>query len=168
MDKNPRKDARRVFRQYGGTQTVHRNITQWAFPDGFVLVLEPGDSFGAIASKIKTVQERYGVQRREMGGLAKVGRAPRLDLENLTASDHAKERLRLMQSQRTVTFRDVLHVLRLPERVLWSEKHNSWVWVRDDLAIAVRDHFGGGHIITTVLWSKQELWDSHPRPKGTA
>lgn len=165
MDKDPRKEARRVFRQYGGApEFYHKHVTDWLFPDGFRIRLGDDDHHGVVRSKIGQVRTRYGHQQsKELGGLSKAGNAPRLNLEKLHASDHAKDRLKLMQSQRTVTYTDVLHALRLPEKVLWSEKHGSWVWLRDPIAVAVTQ-VPNGHLITTILWADNDLYALHPRP----
>jgi len=169
MDKDPRKEARRFFREYGGkVLTYHRHVTDWQFPDGFIVRLGDDDHHGVVARKIAEVRNRYGRHDSvELTGLQKVGNAPRLDLKRLHASDHAKERLRLMQSQRRVSFTEVLHTLRLPERVMWSERHESWVWIRHPLAVAVCS-VPDGHLIKTILWADNDLFALHPRPKEYA
>lgn len=170
MIAQPKKRIREVIREYGGKHHMaDRTGDSYIFPDMFVLHVTKNPTGMWVAAQAKNLAHRYGFrQSKELTGLAKVGHAPLLDLENLTASDHAKDRLRLMQSQRTVTFSDVLHALRLPERTLWSEKHESWVWIRHPVAVAVRENYTGrGHTIITVLWSDNELFDLHPRPKET-
>jgi len=169
LDKDPRKEARRVFRQYGAVvvPNTSKGTVVYEFPDMARVTVYARDHHGVVVSKIREVKRRYGeIRSTELTGLAKASHAPRLDLENLSASDHAKDRLRLMQSQAKVTFSDVLHALRLPERTLWSDKHESWVWIRHPIAVAVRENYSGiGHTIVTVLWSDNELFDLHPRPK---
>lgn len=166
MDKNPRKEARRVFRSYGAqTAAPTKHGTNYLFPDGATVMIHDSDGHGTVAEKIRTVVARYGrITPRGLAGMAKVGNAPHLNLELLRASEHAKDRLGLMQSQRPVTFADVLHTLRLPERVMWSPRHESWVWIRELLAVAVCE-VPGGHLIKTVMWSDNELFISHPRPE---
>lgn len=87
-----------------------------------------------------------------------------MNLHNLVASTHAQERLKLMQAQAGVTYEEVKLALLTPERVRYSERHGSWVWVRDRLAIPCHDA-DGRFVISTILWATKELFDENPRPE---
>lgn len=166
QSKDPKKLARQVFcKEYGaGSQSKARGI-EFTFADGAVVFVSHQDSFARVTELIRGVRSRYGAVRREdrYGSMGSRSGKPVIDFERLVASAHAKERLSLMQRQARVEFREVLHCLRLPERVLWSDTHGSWLWVRDRLAVAVAET-RDGFVITTVLWSTTDLWEAHPRP----
>lgn len=165
-----RREARRVFKSYGARVAAAQDRTgvTYEFPDGARFSLGEHESERSLSTKVSNVRHRYGlIPSKQLVGLSKVGNAPRLDLERLHASEHAKDRLALMQSQAKVTYADVLHTLTLPERVLWSERHDSWVWLRHPLAVAVCE-VRDGLLIKTILWSSNELFALHPRPKESA
>lgn len=167
---DPKKLLRKVFREYGATRERlsgrdARDVARWVFPDGRS-VGEPADpSPQWVAAQIQTCQERYGfLPGGANAGLVKRSGRPRIDLDRLVASEHAKERLRLMQDQADVSFQEVLHCIRLAERVLWSDVHGTWLWVRGRIAVAVAEE-GDRLVITTVMWSSDELFQEFPRPE---
>lgn len=162
----PKKTARDVFRSYGATILERTPYgTNYQFPDGRTLHVNDNASPGWVAAQIRNLRDWYGEpdgERPAVKGANRPGK-PRLDLERVRASNHAKERLALMQQQGGVTYREVLLALRAPERVLWSEPDGSWLWVRDRLAVAVAEA-GEWFVITTVLWSTRDLFEQYPRP----
>lgn len=161
---DPKKLLRKTFRDYGAR--VHLNApegTHWIFPDGAVIIVSHNPSATWAAAQIRKLAGRYErLKRTEHRHLDRRPRKPLMDLERVAASEHAKQRLRLMQGQADVAFQEVLLCLRVPERVLWSEQHQGWLWVRDRLAVAVAED-GDRFVITTVLWSRSELFDLYPR-----
>ena len=163
--KDPRKLARKVFREYGGrVHIADKWGTHYIFPDGSTVLLGDNDHHGIVIEKVETVRARFGgLPGQQFGRLGTRPHKPSLDFDRLVASDHAKERLRLMQRQAAVSFAEVLLTLRTPERVLWSDKHESWLWVRDRIAVAVKDT-GQQLVIATVLWTTHDLWEANPRP----
>lgn len=167
---HPKKLIRELIRSYGGRHYAKENDSPlrgdiYIFPDGYRLHV-PGTPIGSwVAAQRESLARRYGpvVRSDRYERLGSRPGKPVIDFERLTASTHAKERLVLMQRQARVDFREVLHCLRLPQRVAWSEVHGSWLWIRDRLAVAVAES-AGGFVITTVLWASNELWEAHPRP----
>jgi len=110
------------------------------------------------------LRERYGRVKEAHGGMRRNGR-PELDLEHVHVSDHARERLALMDEQAGVDRREFLRCLTLPQTVLWSDVHESWLFVRDRLAVAVKESRHGGHVVPTVMWATQDMFEAHPRPE---
>lgn len=165
--KDSKKLLRGLFREAGASvQSKSRQGTEyWQFPDGAIIIVPHNVTHPQAVGFARQVRERYGPTRSaEFSHLASGG-APRIDFERLSASEHAKGRLALMKRQAGVELREVLHCLRLPERVLWSDEHGSWLWVRDRLAVAVAES-GDGFVITTVMWSTADLFVQHPRPEA--
>jgi hypothetical protein len=120
---------------------------------------------GSARAMLSDLQRVYGRHRDDtLGDARHRSGAPRIDIENLHATDHARERLVLMRSQDGLTFREVLEALRIPERVLWSDRHHSWVWVRDRVAVAAWVDRSGHGTIGTILWARAELLEANPRP----
>ena len=88
-----------------------------------------------------------------------------IDPGRLEVTDHAAERIRLMQGQEGRMRReDISAALMRPEQVRWSDEHGSWVWVGERVAVAatVTD---GATTIRTVMWATEELWAENPRPQ---
>lgn len=168
--KDPRKLARRVFREYGAVVQEHNDHGSpvYLFPDGMRITVPSNALMGWVAAKCRDVEARYGKKAGTQFGLlsTRPGK-PHLDLERIIASAHAKQRLSTMRTQANITFGEVLMALRIPERVLWSPSHGSWLWVRGRLAVAIAED-GDTFVITTVLWSSTELFEQHPRPKESA
>ncbi|QPZ39734.1 hypothetical protein [Paramicrobacterium chengjingii] len=164
--KHPRKYAEKTFREYGGTRVGsngHGDI--WRFPDGWQMVLPERAGAGHLVGLVREARERYGVAPdHHLGRREK--HAPRLDFDRLSASAHAKERLALMTAQAGVTAHDMLHALQLPERVMFDEKYDSWVWVRGVLAIPVAVCPDGFAVIKSVLWADQGLYEEFPREQA--
>lgn len=163
--KNAKKLIRDVFRQYGAhIQGREKESTRWIFPDGAVIIVHPTATYSWAAAQCRNLEARYG--RRSGEGLAgaktRPGK-PSIDFERLDASAHAKERLKLMRQQDGIDLTDVFQALKLPEKVLWSESNGSWLWVRDRIAVAVAV-VGDRFVVTTVLWSSDELFVQFPRP----
>ena len=164
---HPKKQLAKLIRDYGGSvaQRNRMGIT-YAMPDGAAVYVSEALTHPQMVDHRRALHRRYGVLPGS-GSSSRVHRSgqPILDLERVTASDHAKIRLGQMKRQAGVDLREVLHCLRLPERVLWSEEHGSWLWVRDRLAVAVAES-GDGFVITTVMWSSADLFVQHPRPEA--
>jgi hypothetical protein len=166
--RNPKKLVRAVVREAGGRVAFNdRHGTAYVFPDGWVVRLEDrnAQSWTAAREVEAKVRERYGTRGApDYADRVFVDRPgkPDLDLGRLVATDHAKERLDLMRRQAGVTFEELMMAIRVPERVRWSDTHRSWVWIRGRLAVPVvrnADKF----VITTVLWSADDLFEQHPR-----
>jgi hypothetical protein len=165
--KNPRKLLRDVVRDYGGESLEkQRDHHVFAFPDGYRVTLFNGEHPGSCIAKVQLIQQRYGP--KPSGGFAghrnRRGK-PTIDLERLTASTHAQERLALMQRQAGVTYAELLEAIRIPLRVLWSDDHESWLWVGRRVTLPVKE-IPSGFVITTVLWSTPDLYKKYPRPEG--
>lgn len=138
----------------------------WRFPDGAVIRFGPGGSWKNAVETTRAITARYGTARGEyVHGAARPGR-PVMSLDRLRPSRHARQRWAQMSSEAGLDSSELVRVLRLPVRVVWSEKHSSWVWVGERIAVPVIDT-SDGLVVTTVLWSTHELWDAHPR-KETA
>lgn len=169
---NRTKDIEKFFRQVGGRRgRRERGGTEWLFPDGaakFVRDSEPGTSASRM---MQWAVERYGHPTATFipGERVKRSEVPTLELERVVASEHAKERMALMQRQDgRASFRDLMETLACPVRVQWSEVHGSYVWVGARLAVPVRVRFDGSAVILSVLWATGELWSENPRPERAA
>lgn len=169
--KNQKKWVKVRFAERGGEVVSSDSSGQrWEFPGGR-RVWVPSDITAPQASGL--VRE-ICAQYSPVGGGARVfgeraGHAPTIDLTRLRSSAHANSRLELMKSQPArLDMKEVYHALRLPERVLWSDSHESWVWVRDRVGVCVAFLKDGTGVITTILWSDSELWAANPRPEQLA
>lgn len=166
MQKDPKKFVKVCLEQLGA-EIIERDKygNRWKLPDDYRVYVRDNLSMGAAHAVVKEAQLRIGHQSRPWAAGVKAAGHPRLDLEKVVASEHAKDRLKLMRSQHRIDMRDVLYALRLPEKVLWSPRHESWAWVRGDIAVPVAFPESGAQVITTILWASDELWVSNPRPE---
>jgi hypothetical protein len=167
---NIAKDARKFLKtnleQLGATVVDRDQFgCRWELPDGYRIHFPDTTKMGVAKLYLREVRDRLGRTSRPWEPGLKTSGHPTLDLEKVVASEHAKERLHLMQRQHPIDLRDVLYALKLPERVLWSPKHESWVWVRGDIAVPISFTPSGSQVIRTVLWASEELWQSNPRPE---
>lgn len=164
---HPKKQLAKLIRDHGGSVAQKARMgTTYAMPDGAAVYVPDSLTYPQFIDQRRALHRRYGVVSSG-GPASRVSRSgrPKLDFERLSASDHAKIRLAQMKRQGGVEFREVLHCLRLPERVLWSVDHGTWLWTRDRLSVAVAET-PGGFVITTVMWSSSELFDRFPRPEA--
>lgn len=163
--KDAQKLASRTFRDRGAVVTENaRQWTTYTFPDQYTVTIGRNERIALTLAKVKDVQERYGFDQSDnFGQMGTRPGKPVIELERLVASAHAKERLALMQRQAGVDMREILLCLRTPQRVLWSDDHESWLWIRDRIAVPVKE-VGDRFIITSVLWGTRELFDKYPRP----
>lgn len=166
MDKDPRKEGRRAFRQYGGTVRLQtKQGTEYIFPDGSTMFLHRDEDHKRVAEKIAIVRERFGpIRSSELSGLVKRSGRPSIDFARLVASGHSKDRLRLMAEQAGVDFTELCATLRTPERVMWSPASNAWVFIGGRLAVAICTISDDRFLIKTVMWSNNDLFDLYPRP----
>lgn len=164
----PTKRVEKFFRLCGAQSLGPQGkSTAYVFPDGAREVV-PNDAHHGVANRlIEWARNRYQPDTRTPVGGVKARRAPRIDLERCTASQHAIDRLELMRKQLPdLSFQDITHALILPMRVSWHEDHASWVWHGARVAVAARVDNSGHTTITTLMWSTTELWDAFPRPEG--
>ncbi|GAA5198741.1 hypothetical protein [Microbacterium jejuense] len=137
----------------------------WVFPDGARKHVHHNLNAASARHLTGWVKNRYGSNYRPVFDGDRVkGPKPIIDLTRLTASQHAQDRLALMRRQDNLTFEEVLLALRAPEKVLWSDTHHSWIWVRDRVGVAAHVDRAGNAVIATLLWATRELWDANPRP----
>ena len=161
------KRIEKEFRKLGATRaerTKHEVI--YMFPDGARELVPLNASDGFAGNAIRRMHERYGrPDRAPLARNTKVSGAPKVDLTKAVAAPHAKERLALMREQADVTFLEVTTALTCPARVLWSDRHGSWVWEGDRVAVVADVSDDGFTRIRTILWTTNELWAAHPRPE---
>lgn len=161
------KELEKLCKLHDGTRVrdgaAKHDRRSYLFPDGFSIVFNTSDGNRRLQEWMGVLRARYGQEDGESLRLVHRPGRPEIDFGRLRASRHAGERLALMRRQAGVEFAEVLHALRLPERVGWSVVHESWVFVRDRLAVAVAEA-AEGFVVTTLLWSSRALWAENPRP----
>jgi hypothetical protein len=160
-----KRTVRDAYRGYGGVVVGRtREAVQYRFPDGSLFVLPNSVQPGWAKTQLRVLQDRFGKQYRVHSSMRRNGR-PDLDVEHVHVSEHARERLTLMDAQAGVDRREFLRCLTLPQTVLWSDLHGSWLFVRDRLAVVVKESRDGGHVVPTVMWATAEMFEAHPRPE---
>ncbi|MCS4277396.1 hypothetical protein M2390_002602 [Mycetocola sp. BIGb0189] len=163
--KDPRKYVARAVRECGGVKDFRDGYrTYYRMPDGAQVFFESTAHMGAARAFVRGLRDRYPSASSTPFVQVKDGPCPVLDLERVTASAHAIERQTLMQGQGGLTFQEILHALRIPERVRYSPTHHSWMWIGERVTVAAHVKEDGAAVISTLLWSKTELWDAFPRP----
>lgn len=160
--KDPRKLIRHDFQSKGAEVTkVSKHGREWLFPDGYRIWI-PEDISWSQAGRLVVETRVHGQRRQELFTNRRSGK-PRLDLNRVTASTHAQERLAQMRAQSPISWTELLHTLRIPLRVAWSDLHESWIWVGERVALPVYVREDGSAVIKTVLWATEELWRANPR-----
>lgn len=166
--KVPAKYVDKEFRALGARVEGHNDTTKfYRFRDGTVVAVRRRINHESAQRIVRDAQFQYQTNRRRdpIAGEPVRGRRPVIDFARLEASDHAQERLALMRSQTTVEWDEILRALQEPDRVLYSEFHDSWAWVGHRIAVCVRVLPSGRQIISTIAWSDADLWDQFPRPE---
>lgn len=161
--KNPRKRVEKVAKEAGGrVRFSSHHIVIWAFDDGWEVTMAANAHAGTAAAVVTAIQNRYGRPQTAFNG-RKASHAPTVDFARLGCTTHARDRLALMRSQAGIEFSDLVLALRTPQRVEFSDKHESWIWVGERVAVCASE-CDDRWVITTLLWSRTELWDAFPRP----
>lgn len=166
--KQPAKRLDREFRGMGAVRSGRNaHAVRYRFPDGAQREVPSGIRPASARTLLGDMQRKYGTGRIRdpLGGAVKRAGAPVIDLDKLVASGHAQIRFGQMEKQAGVVMSEVLHALRIPNRVLWSEPHGSWLWVGERIAVAASVGDTGVATVRTILWTQQELWDANPRPE---
>lgn len=160
---SPTKLARKELRSMGARfDGRHRESEHYLFPDGNRYTLRAGNSFAKITADLHRLRERYGWPADTYThGVQKTG-APVMDIARLKVTKHAQDRWAQMCGQARLEMSELTLTLRAPTCVRWSPTHESWVWVRDRLAVSVIEK-DGRLLVKTVLWATAELWEAHPR-----
>jgi hypothetical protein len=169
-----KRTVRDAYRDYGATAFDRtRHTTRYRFPDGAMYVIPHTVDERWAKRQLALLQNRYGqAGPAHRSRYERRGGAPRVDLERLTASEHAKQRLHEMRQQAasvrasvrvSCDMRDVLYAIKLGTPY-WSPDHETWLWEYGDLAVAVAET-DIGFTITTVMWARPELFAVMPRPE---
>lgn len=164
---SPSKVVAKTFRAMGARVVgPHQRGTTYQFPDGATKHVPTNMKPVTARGMLGWARDRYGHLEPDTPFSAEKvkGGSPRVDLNRVVASNHAKERLALMRSQARIEFSDILMALRAPIRTLYSEKHSSWLWVGERITVAAHVNQDGFAVISTLLWSTRELWNQNPRP----
>lgn len=161
--KSPTAWFRRAAEECGGRKAESTTDTEsWQFPDGGWFTHHKNHKWGATGVTVRRIQERYAKPHDEYHlGVKRPGK-PYMDMDRLVTTPHAVERWHQMQKQAGLDYSELLLTLKTPERVVWSEKHASWLWVREKLAIPVVE-VAERLVVKTVLWTSHDLWEQHPR-----
>lgn len=165
--KHPAKRLDREFRAMDATRVerTSQNII-YEFRDGAKYMVPRNITAGSARTMLQSLQVKYGGAAGDpLGFTERRPGAPTIDLEQLSTSEHARERFDLMRQQASLTFQEVLFALRAPARVLWATNHRAWLYVGDRIAVSADVDSAGYARIRTILWTSQELWDQNPRPE---
>jgi hypothetical protein len=169
--RQPSKRLEREFRALGGERLERSGVgIRYVFPDGGVHLIPEGVSPGKARAILASVQDRYQSQTitsrtDPLRSAVKREGAPQIDPESLTMSRHATGRMELMTTQARLHPSEITDALLYPEQVLWSPIHESWMWVRGRIIVAVAPNDFGVTIIRTIMWATEDLWEQNPRPK---
>lgn len=164
--KNAAKLLDKECRDLGATRAASRHGASYTFPDGAVRFIPSNTGFAAAHAVIAELHRRYGRPDRPYDAeRVSQGKAPRIDLKRTVATKHAAERLALMREQAGLTPLEVTTALTAPSRVRYSERHDSWLWEGDRVAVVATVADDGHATIRTLMWTTNELWAAHPRPE---
>lgn len=164
--RQPAKRLDREFRAMGARRVEKTSVgVAYEFEDGSRRMVPANINAPRAREILSEAQRRYGARPSDpLGDVTRRKGHPTVDLSKITATAHAQERLALMRDQDDLTYREILVALRAPSRVLWSDRHGSWLWVGDRVCVAASVTEDGTTIIRTLLWTSQELWEANPRP----
>ncbi|KJL45610.1 hypothetical protein [Microbacterium trichothecenolyticum] len=172
--KNPAKAVDKVFRELGATREIARDGRSgvkgvyYRFPDGARRHVPNGVPWVAAAGFIREVRDRYAPEPPRppiSGERVGLGSVPAVDQSKIAVTDHAKQRFDEMSlGDDGISQFEIDLALICPMHVLWMEKHGTYAWVGD--RIAVVGHMREGFLtIRTYLWTTDELWERNPRPE---
>lgn len=165
--KHPAKAVDKEFRRLGASRSTVRDGAKYLFPDGASIFIPSKINWFVAHSAMRDARMRMGADRERdpiMGERIPTTRLPAVDIDKLTVTDHARERLVMMRGQGDVADLEVLTALTCPMRALWSEQHGTYAWIGD--RITVVGHYRDGWLtVRSFLWSTNDLWEQHPRPE---
>lgn len=167
--KVPAKYVDKEFRELGAKVTSRQEAAvYYTFPDGTTLAVRRRLDRETAIRIVKDAHCRFPDARRRRDAIVGDtvrGPKPVIDLARLEASTHAQERLALMRQQAPIEWSEIVAALTTPDRVVYSDFHESWTWVGTRIAVCVvvTPH---RQIIATILWADADLWAQHPRPES--
>ncbi|MFF7293159.1 hypothetical protein ACFY9N_11575 [Microbacterium sp. NPDC008134] len=169
--RQPTKRLDREFRALGGRRLDRSpGGTRYIFPDGGVQYVPADVMPGRARAILVSVQERYATRDIRpkddpLRSAMKRDGAPDINADTIAMSRHANDRFELMATQARLDRREIGDALRFPEQVLWSPTHESWMWVRGRVIVAVAETDQGINVIRTIMWATSDLWEQNPRPE---
>ncbi|TFC59462.1 MULTISPECIES: hypothetical protein [unclassified Cryobacterium] len=93
---------------------------------------------------------------------------PQIDRARLRLTVHARERWTEMQSQAAISAVELEACLFTPAETSYSVKHDSWIFSVGRLCAAVVFDDDGFATVKTIMWSRPDLFEQHPRQETTA
>lgn len=157
------------LRKLGATRETIKDGHLYTLPDGSRVHAPSNIQWYQAWQSIRAARERAGAREFVpfFGDQVRERDAPKVDLERLRITAHAQQRRREMAEQDDLTTREITMALVCPTRIIRDDKHESWVYVGDRVAVA--GQFDQGvFMIRTILWTTAELWEKNPRMEATA
>lgn len=163
--KSPRKWASKELRELGFTRTrTDRTGEYYRGADGAQFHVPEGLSAGTAIRVVGNARQHLGLSsnvRRQ------VEEKPSLTRGRIRFSEHARDRWALMRQQAAVGAVELEACLFTPDHVEHSTKDaDSWLFSTARLTAVVAFPEGREPVLTTVLWSRGELFDANPRPEA--
>lgn len=168
--KQPAKRIDREFRAMGAVRVerTSQNVA-YRFPDGARRLVPTNISPGTAREILSAAQHKYGTGRTRdhidpLRSAVQRPDSPTITPDRLRLSKHAGERFELMSGQEGLEPSELRDAVTYPEQVLWSPVHDSWMWVRGRVIVAICIGDDATCIIRTILWATEDLWERNPRP----
>lgn len=163
--KHPQKWVRKQFRELGLRPSGGHGSSFFTAETGHGFRIPPSMSSGTAIRIVADARVALGLSRSIVEEKSTV---PVLKKGQLRFSEHAAERWALMKTQAAVSSVELEAALFTPGEVAYSVKRGSWLFITARLKVAVIITDTGYPIVTTVMWSREELFEKHPRPEARA
>jgi hypothetical protein len=166
--KNPQQWTRKQFKEMGlqptgGRGTRGNHGAAYIADSGHMFVIPQSLSTGGAIRLVSDTRAHLGLDRAIVDEKESV---PVLVKGSLRFSEHARERWALMRGQAAVGAVELEACLFNPSEVSYSVKHNTWLFIGARVKAAVAFPETGDPVVTTVIWTREEMFEQHPRPEG--
>jgi len=164
--KHPQQWVRKQFRQMGlsAANTGKRGLAEARFvaESGHAFVIPNTLTAGGAIHLVSDTRAALGMGRSIA---TEKDVKPVLSKGHLRFSVHAAERWALMRTQAAVSSVELEAALFTPGLIEYSTKHDSWLFITGRIKAVVKIPTGGEPTLVTVMWSREELFEKHPRPE---
>ncbi|MFD5864410.1 hypothetical protein ACFWGP_05630 [Agromyces sp. NPDC127015] len=140
----------------------HDKAKRYRHDNGSTIGIPQKVSAGLAVSLAGEWRRKLGIPRES------AATPPTLERGKVKVSQHARERLELMRQQAAVGGPEIEATLFYATNVEWDRASCAWRFEVGRIAAMVAVTPDGTAVVKTFLWTREELFEQHPRPEKEA